>query len=321
MAQSKIDISHISDVSMKHWLNVRDLPHSAQNGKELHSLLERLVDTGKLRRDVLIDGIREIEENGSKTISLYTAKKPYPFSDKSTFSQHLKSLGLTLDAAPEASIKLPKIPTVNYICWSSVRIKFSETQTERTANYETQEFEQKKVTKFVVIIAEPETGFVQIRYDPPAKVHMHKDANKESSASLYEMFYFNKAKELLGVDDLTRFDLTNVADRLVNTTPPIIRLPREVVITSVGGRQTYSSRVDVRSDPARSGARAADGAAWVYEDLAAYWIPGSSNGALQRELYMRLKRRTGTITFWADCLANEVDYALSRIRAVSGAIS
>ncbi len=74
--------------------------------------------------------------------------------------------------------------------------------------------------------------------------------------------------------------------------------------------------MDVRDDPARQGAATADSQNWVFENLSGYWLPEPSEGRLQRELFMELRRKPAMIRFLADCLAIEVDYALSRIRAI-----
>jgi hypothetical protein len=134
-----IDIDHVSDVSVKHWLKVRELPHSAVNNEDLKRLLAKLVETGNLEADVLATGIREIEEAGSKTISLRITDKPESFSDRAKFARHLASLGLGLTPYATGSVKLPKKPTLNYATWSKseVRIKFSEKQIQRNPNYET----------------------------------------------------------------------------------------------------------------------------------------------------------------------------------------
>lgn len=52
----------------------------------------------------------------------------------------------------------------------------------------------------------------------------------------------------------------------------------------------------------------------VCQGFAGYWNPEQSDGQISREVFMRLNRKTSMISFYRDCLASEVDYAIKRIR-------
>jgi hypothetical protein len=182
-------------------------------------------------------------------------------------------------------------------------------------DYETKKYVTSKITKLIVIIAESETGFVQIRLDPPSIVHEHKDIKSgKSTKRAYLGYYFKKASELLGDKGFEPFDLTGVALKLVSAEPPIILLPHGELRTSSNSKFKYSSQVDVREDPAYQAILEQDGKGLVQEDLSCFFLPDQSGGKIERKVYTRLVRRDSMISVSADCLAEEVDYVLSRIR-------
>lgn len=312
-------VGHVSQIAVKHWLKVSELEHSARNTDEFYQRLSKLLEAESLTIDDLQSAALEIEENGGKRIYLRKLKGFESLSNRDEFESHLSTQGLSLSDTTNKSIKTPPEATLNYVFWSEqeVRIKFSETHVQFGVDFETRRFIERKVTKFALALAVPNSGFTQIRLDPPGQVHIHKNPQTgESDSRLYEQFYFTRFLDALGGQELELYDLQEAAEWLVNSTPRIFRLPHELVRTGANSRQRYSSRIDVRDDPARQGAAAADSQNWVFENLSGYWLPEPSGGRLQRELFMELKRRPAMIRFLADCLAAEVDYALSRIRAI-----
>jgi len=314
-------LSHVSQRAVKHWLKTRGLEHTAANTDLFYERLIKLIDNRSLSIDHLKNAAIEIEESGNKRIYLRNLQGTEAISSKSALRDHLDSLNVSLVEDRYQSIHQPIRPVLNYIGWfeqspARVRMKFSETHEELEVNYETQTVTSQKITKFVVVVVDVESGFVQVRLDPASKVHPHKDQDGKSKEELYEDYYFRKAAELLGSEGLKAYDLSRAAEYLTTTQPRIFRLPIEKVRTSAASFQTYSSRRDVRDDPARRGAQLADGDNWVYEDLHGYWIQDESEGQLSREVFMQLKRRTSMLRFLADCLENEVEYAISRIRAI-----
>ena len=309
-------VGHVSQIAVKHWLKVSELEHSAGNTDEFYRRLSKLLESGRLTIDDLQGAALEIEENGGKRIYLRQLKGFESLSDRERFRSHLGDQGLSLSDMANKSIKTPPEATLNYVFWSEqqVRIKLSETHVELDVDYESREFIEKKVTKFALALVDLDSGFTQIRLDPPGEVHIHKNPQTgQSDSRLYEQFYLTRFLNILGGQELELYDLQDAAERLVNLTPRIFRLPHELVRTGANSRQRYSSRIDVRDDPARQGAAAADSQNWVFENLSGYWLPEASGGKLQRELFMELKRRPAMIRFLADCLAAEVDYAFSRI--------
>jgi hypothetical protein len=329
----------ISDRALKHWLKVNGYFHSADTNDDLLKLLTKLVNGNVLTRARLAEAIREIEENGAKRIFLRTLTNTSSVRSQKIFENHLKSIGLRLDEAPTITKYEPAKPAVNYICWEKkkekvqdwekdggqgeekvterIRVKFSETHLKREVDFEGGTMTTEKITKFVVASVEPANGFVSIYFDYPEEVHPHKNQAGQSRRDLYEQYYFERAIQIFNSDGLEKFDLTVASEQLVEALPRIFRIPHETVRTGGNSRQRYTSVHDVRDDPARQGAANADGDNWVYEDLSGYWLPKVSRGELQRELFMQLIRSQCMIRFLADCLASEVAYAISRLRALS----
>jgi hypothetical protein len=311
-------VGHVSQTAVKHWLKVSGLEHTAQNTDEFYQLLSKLLDDKKITIEQLQDAALEIEENGNKRVYLGKLKGVEVIKDKANFERHIRTQGFSLAEKPDKSIKIPPEPTLNYVFWSKreVRVKFSETHSEFVVDYENQRLDEKRETKFALALVNPDSGFTQIRLDPPGQVHPHKDPiTHESNPTMYEEFYRTKFLNILGGQELELCDLKKAAKWLVTSKQRVFRLPHELVRTGANSRQRYSSRLDVRDDPARQGAASADLKNWIFEGLDGYWIPERSRGRLQRELFMSLKRRQAMVRFLADCLAPEVNYALSRIKA------
>ena len=313
---------------LKHWLEVNGLEYYANTRDDLAKSLEKLIKSGKLTRERLDRAILEIEETGGKRIFLRYLTDKSAVKTQKDLERHLRSKKLRLVDSPTRTKYNPEKPTLNYVCWEEsktkgkkaqkkrgdkIRIKYSETQLRRIVDLEAETISSKKITKVVVIAVELGTGFASIFIDYPEAVHDHKDVNQISKREIYEQFYLDKVSEIFDCS-LQKFNLDKAIERLVHTEPHIIRIPNEKVRTGGNSRQIYASEVDVRFDPARQGAEEADGDNWEFEDLAGYWIPERSKGKLHRELFTQLVRFDSMIRVRADCLADEVDYVISRVR-------
>ena len=73
-----------------------------------------------------------------------------------------------------------------------------------------------------------------------------------------------------------------------------------------------SPDADVRDDPAHRGAARADEKNWAQEELKGYLVKDPDKSAY-RDVWMGILPR-GEIWFRRDCLEEEVDYAISRIK-------
>lgn len=309
----------VSQTAVKHWLKVNGLEHTAQNTEEYYQRLAKLIEDEELTVEELREAVLEIQEYGGKRIYLRQLHGGKDFRLRRTFESQLNSLGMNLSATATKAVRLPSNPTLNYVTWSEsqIRIKYSETHRRVEIDYETELPIATDLTKYIVIISDPQTGFTMVCLDPPEKIHPHRKYTRSRHIDPYEQKYLDKALEILGGSIFTPFNLNNVIAGLVSTDPRIFRLPHEFVITGDGLRQRNSSERDVRDHKAHVAGMSADSDDRTYEDLQGYWIPEQSGGQLHRELFMQLKRNTSMIRFLADCLASEVNYAISRIRELS----
>ncbi len=107
--------------------------------------------------------------------------------------------------------------------------------------------------------------------------------------------------------------------------PGVFRMRYEEVRTGMNSIQSYTAlnpKADIRGDRAHKGAANADGSTWLYRVIKGYWLPGTCGRyTLKRELFMGMNMREKKIWFAADCMPEEVNYALCRIKAIRKEVS
>lgn len=312
-------VGHVSDLAIKHWLKISGLEYSAANEDQFYERLLKLINKGKLTTEKLQQVALEIEENGNKRIYLRQVNDLSKINSLAVFEANLKKIGLRLFEQPNKSIKYPTKPIVNYIWWSEkeIRIKYSETQIRRLFNYETGAHTDKKQTKFALAILDLKSGFTQIRVDSPEKLHSHKDKKTgKSKDKLYEEYYFNEFCRILGNCELELFNVNKVIEGLVKDPTRSFRLPHQQGITENNSHESFSSRIDkdLRDDPRFIAAAGDDYSKLLHMDLQGWWVSDKSNSLLSRDIFMQINRGSSMLRFLADCLASEVNYAISRIR-------
>lgn len=316
ISEIKEIVGNVSHESIKHWLKISSLRHSAGNTTEFFNLLKKLITEEDITVEQLERVAREIDEYGSKRVYMGTLNNNGTIKTKAAFEKHLKSLGLNLNDSPTRAKKKPAKPTLNYICWSpdEVRINYSETHIVRRVLLAQEKIEREEVTNLITICVEPNTGFVKIFMDTPGDVHPHQGAVSGIKVTGYEMFYKKQTQELCNATELKSLDLLRVAEGILDATPSIFESRNIQLLTSYNSRTRISSRSDLTHDPVYKAGEKADGDNWVQEGLSGFWLPDASEGELHRRLFMQLSRREDMIRFDADCLASEVDYVIFRIR-------
>lgn len=308
-------VGDVSHVAIRHWLKISSLRYTG----DFFKLLNELIVKGDLRIEQLRRIVLEIEEYGAKRIyigKLSNYRKNIGL--KQAFENHLSSIGLRLSPEPVSAKKLPSRPTLNYIVWSpqEVRIGYSETHQFIRVSKASISIDTVPQTNLITISAEPSTGFMKIMMDAPGDKNPHQVPLDGRKIESYETFYQNKALQILGADQFRPLDLLRVAEGIVKPSPMIFDLTESDVRTSHNSRQRTWNRSDVRDDPVYTAGEKVDGEDRVHESLSGYWLPETSGGQLHRKLFMHLSRREGMVRFSADCLASEVEYAISRIREV-----
>lgn len=102
--------------------------------------------------------------------------------------------------------------------------------------------------------------------------------------------------------------------------PAVFRLRYEEVRTGSNSIQSYTSRLpkaDIRGDEAHKAAFKKDEGHWRYRVIKGYWLPGTCGPyTLTRELFMGMNTNEKKIWFSADCMPDEVNYALCKIKTL-----
>ncbi|HEV2859475.1 MAG TPA: hypothetical protein VGX48_00555 [Pyrinomonadaceae bacterium] len=299
---------------MKSWLRRHGLRHSADNETALIALIEKLLDKGDLTLEGLKSAVREIEEYGGKRVYLKQILDASVISDRRKFEKHLQELAIPLSLEKGDSIRTPSKPRLNYAIWSDeeVRVKFTETHTHVKFDKRTRKHEERAVTKFIVMSAEPQTGFLRIYMDPPGDEHPHENDRGVYTDVAYRDHYFSRAEEIFG--ELDDFKLAQAAERLLQADPPIYEPLLDSGWTPDNFKYTIAGRSDVRlAELYKSGSNERPG---LPDLVRGHWIQRMSGNQLERDLYMFIRAAESRIQFKADCLAVEVDYAISRIRTI-----
>jgi hypothetical protein len=312
----------VSGIALKHWLRLHKYYHSAGSNEELYKKLASYVRSGDIGYDKLKEAACDIEESGGKRIFLFEGKSR--FRSESDFRKSLRRLHIESDQTRRLSIKLPKKPTLNYVIWrrlskngkQEIRAKYSETHVNIKVNKERRVFEETSETKLIVVVHCIQNGTTQVRFDSPGDTHHHKNTDGVSSTSVYHEFYFRKAVQLVGIGLLSPMDLRPAMEYLANKeSPRVFRLPHHVVRTgfnSILRCDAPSRDADVRDDPAHRGAARADKKNWAQEELKGYLIRDPDKSAY-RDVWMGILPK-GEIWFRRDCLEEEIDHAISRIK-------
>ncbi len=322
-------VGHLHTQAIQSWLRYKKYPYSAKNTEELYKNLDKWIQNGTVPIDDLRAAALEIEEGSSKKSYLLMIDDPSELRDKRTLTSWMQKKGVAFAKNPDASIRNPRKATLNYVYWDEsnpgpvLRIKYSEMHEDPEVDLENDQIKWKKNPRFIIGIVDLKTGFVEIRFDKAGQRHEHKDKNKQSSEQKYELYYIKRIQDLLCEVEFKKYDFTSVPEYLVQKGRELFRINREESSVSGNGKQIYSisRQYDVRDLDARIGADQADGMNWITEDLCGYWIAGASNGQLQRDLFMRLSKRYGTVRFHRDCLSGEIDYAIRKIRDIKDDLS
>lgn len=205
----------------------------------------------------------------------------------------------------------PSSPKLNYIYWSprEVRIKYSETHTRLTRDG--RNFREKKHTRFIVISADIESGFVRIMLDPAGDEHNHFNDLNKNTEKAYEQHYFDKAQNLIG--EMENYDISIISNRLLNQKPKLFNSYTLTGRNNKGAEITIKDHRDVEKT-ARSTYHDIEESVKKYID--AGWLPRRSRGNLHRELRMRIYPGESKLAFRLDCLRSEIDYVISRIQEI-----
>ncbi len=304
--------------AIKHWLKINGIrPFTAATENDFYQLLLKHIGEGKLQYDQLRRLTLELNEYGQKRVYIGKLIDFKTIQLRQRFENHLKLSGENLSAIPERKLDKPARPHLDYICWSTqeVRIGYSETHSEEKPDKATRTWIKHEQTNYITISANPSSGAVSIIMDAPLETHPHQGTYRGEEVLGYLPYYRAKAIELLGVEDIKSLDFIKISKGIAHDHERFERM-RAVDLTKGNSRITTVRRGEVTKDPAYTAGEKVDGDQRVYEAFGGYWLPEGSGNGLQRRIYMNLNRQEEIVQFPGINLAREVEYAISRIRAI-----
>lgn len=310
-------IQDISIAALRSWLEAQDLTHSANTREAMVKRLTKLIKKGELSLEELDEGIINIEEASGKRIFLYEVEPDdiEKLRDSRQLRRHLRPLRASLSERLTKAPRLPIEPVLVYVQRTpeQIRAKWAETQTMVEIDRVRQRFKNTKTTKVVVLVADTETGVVQLRFDKPESLHSHLDEKGNPGKREYFSHYQEQARKILGVN-LNPIELRAALKSLVETQPRVVKLPFEDHRSGANSKVRFASKVDIRDDDDWKAMHSEGGDEWAYDGESVYWLPSASNGKLNREVFTDLDARTGMLRVEADCHEGEIEYAISQIR-------
>ena len=308
----------VSYDAIKFWLKFHGLPHSASN-KTFPVFIERQIELGKISDAHLAEAIRDIEENGGKRVYLRQLRSLDNIKTKEAFEKHLSQFDIQLSAHATTSIRKPTKSKRNYVYWGEkeIRVKFSETHIHWKGKGPDAEAITR--TKFIIFAVEHETGFVKLILDHPGDKHDHLSELGNPTEAAYIGYYLEQLTTLIGESE--EINIAHQINYLLD-----VAEPREIqaVNTEATDDDGYEVRVKGRSDVHQSGS---------YEtiqhqpksSLKGQWLKTHKNDkignkdSLIRDITLRIRPGDGMLSFTTMCLGKEVDYVISRIRALQKA--
>lgn len=309
-------ISGVTQTVLKSWLRQRGLQHSAVNEGALVALIERLIDEGDLTVDDLRSGVREIEEHGGKRVYLKTLLDLPELTQKEKFERRLGVLGIPLSPEAIDSVRFPSTITRNYVTWNDneIRVKYSETHIHLTRKKGSRDVLEERRTKFIVMSGELPTGVLRILMDPPGEVHLHMGEESLPTEAAYIEYYFQRAAEIFGESE--DFDLVEPVTRLLAKKPRVFDVRQDKGWTPDNYKYSFTGRADVRQAKGYKAASGSNPSPGVSNEIRGWWLEARSKKRLTRNIWTTIKTEPSMIQFRADCLADEVDYAISTIRTL-----
>ena len=305
------------------WLNEHDIKLPDTQEKNFYSSLAKGLETNVLTIDKLYEGIAEIEENSNKKIYLYAIDDVIEFqSDIKNIYKHLKLVfGITLSSKNYVRSKPSNRSTFIYMYESDwiLKIKYSETQFNMEADFETSSFKKTPDIVTILFVFNFNTGVVQLRLDAPGNIHNHKNDEGKSTEAAFENYYKNLLKELFPKVNFTELNLNGVANYIATTEKNKFRINRGVTTITNNAKQTFASsstKSDVRDLPEYEAAASKGLSIWRTEDLTGIWLAAMSEGALKKDLFMRISRKSSVIRVQRGCLEKELNYGMDQIREI-----
>ena len=309
----------VSNAGLRAWLKTLGLPSPAVASKPLLTdLIAKLIVEGELSEPSLEQALIGFEEASGKRIYLFDLEDlPSESPDKwlpGRFSA--LSIPLSIKRIFTSSKSKPMSAVYGEINGNWIRIKWTEVQHCATINPKTDKVDLSPVDKTIVLIADLKAHTAELRLDPPENRHSYDDVLGQSTADAYYNAYMQRCKDVLGCT-FNKTELRQVIQKLVEEVDPrVVRIHIDHHTNQKNTKfKTTSSRADVRDDEDWKNNYETYGAKWAWDFQSFYWLPKPSAGSLKRELVSHIEAVEGFVKVNADCSNEEVEYAISQVRA------
>jgi hypothetical protein len=309
-------LKNVSTRAIKAWLKTRNLATTGSTEDQLASRVAKHIAEGAFAETVLEEALIGFEESSGKRIYLFTFEKngsnPAPWS-----SQRLSALSIPPPTKRKLAGDHPKPMTAIYseTDGNVLRVKWSEEHTDVKLGAEDKPV-YTSVEKRIVLVANLKRLTAELRMDPPEARHSYADAYGKMTEQAYYSAYRDRAAEVLDTA-LQKAELGRVIKALVaEEKPRVVRIH----VDNHTGQTNFKwnvrgSRIDIRDDPEWQAHYKQFGHTWAWDSQSFHWLPEPSSDHLKRELFSHLDATEGYLKVNADCSDEEVEYAISQVRA------
>ena len=311
-------IKGVSGTALKAWLKTRSLPSTAATKEALANRVAKLVADGDLKEDELETALIGFEEASGKRIYLFCFERNEGDFTVAAVSTRLTTLSIPAPSVRKLAGDRSKPMTAIYSTFDKgvLRVKWAERQKRVTLNEQTDQPQTTYVDKRIVFVADLEKGIAELRLDPPENRHIYEDGSGRITDVAYYAAYKQRCEEIIGVP-LKKVELAGVIKALVaEETPRAVRIHIDNHTNQTNFRwNVRAARLDMRDDPEWKAAYQTYGHTWAWDSQSFHWLPSASAGKLHRELFSHMDATEGFLKVNADCSDEEVEYAVSQVRA------
>ncbi len=303
--------------SLRAWLKTRGLKSTATSKDDLVNRVTSLISKKELEESTLEAALIGFEEATGKRIYLFKLENLPLGAVASWIPTRLAEFSIPPPSQRQlaGTRSKPMSPVYSELNGDVLRVKWTEVQTEVKIDPQTDERISNEVEKKIIFIADFKKKVAELRLDPPENRHSYEDANWKSTPDAYYSAYKQRAADIVG-DPFVKPDLRKVIAALVEEEEPrVVRIHIDNHTNQGDLRYNVKSRKDIRDNSEWRAAWKQYGSTWAWDSQSFFWLPEPSGKRLNRELFSHLDAIEGFIKVNANCSDEEVEYAVSQVRA------
>lgn len=312
-------LASVSNAGLSAWLRTIGIQCPVAPSKAvLTELITSLIVREELAEAALEQVLIGFEEASGKRIYLFNLDGLPTAPVQDWLPARFNALSIPVSSVRQFAGKTTKPMTAVYgeINGNLIRVKWAEEQYHVTIDPKTNKVDLKPEEKRILLVADLKAQTAELRIDPPENRHAYEDFYGQMTAEAYYEAYKQRCKDVLGCE-LKQTALSDVIKTLVQEEDPrIVRIHIDHHTNQKNTKfKTTSSKADVRDDEDWKRNYQTTGASWAWDFQSFYWLPKPSAGSLKRELFSHIDATDGFLKVNADCSEEEVEYAVSQIRA------